>query len=79
MDSDSHRARFSKNSKIRLNNTPREQDAYTPTREMISHHQFVKPTWLVHFTDIPWEIASEGFVYGHDDMASLGLTTHFYR
>jgi hypothetical protein len=34
-------------------------------------------TWLVHFTDDPYGIASKGFVYGVDQMDKLGLTTYF--
>lgn len=34
-------------------------------------------TWLVHFTDAPWDIASQGFKYGVDQMDRLGLTTYF--
>ena len=32
-------------------------------------------TWLVHFTDKPYDIQKEGFKYGIDQMDRLGLTT----
>jgi len=34
-------------------------------------------TWLVHFTDHPYDIASQGFTIGMDQMDKLGLTTYY--
>lgn len=48
-----------------------------PVYEHMSFERLVKPTWLVHFTDDPSEIASEGFKYGWENTEGLGLTTHF--
>jgi len=36
-----------------------------------------RQTWLAHFTDDPWSIASSGFKYGMMDVDRLGLTTYF--
>lgn len=33
-------------------------------------------TWLIHFTDDPEDIATEGFKYGMYDPSKLGLTTY---
>lgn len=46
-----------------------------PSYEHLDYRGFVKPTWLVHFTDEPWAIEREGFSYGHDEAYNLGLTT----
>lgn len=48
-----------------------------PAYEHMSFNRLVKPTWLVHFTDDPYAIASEGFTHGWDSTEGLGLTTHF--
>jgi hypothetical protein len=34
-------------------------------------------TWLVHFTNHPYDIASQGFTIGMDEMDKLGLTTYY--
>lgn len=36
-----------------------------------------RDTWLVHFTDKPYDIASQGFTIGMDQMDKLGLTTWY--
>ena len=36
-----------------------------------------RTTWLVHFTDSPYDISAEGFKIGMDNMDRLGLTTWF--
>jgi hypothetical protein len=36
-----------------------------------------RTTWLVHFTDHPYDIAAQGFTIGIDQMDKLGLTTWF--
>jgi len=36
-----------------------------------------RTTWLVHFTDHPYDIAQQGFTIGMDQMDKLGLTTWF--
>lgn len=52
------------------------EDPYTrPTKDQMQYRRFAKPGWLVHFTDDPWGIASDGFIYGHDDIEGLALTT----
>lgn len=48
-----------------------------PVYEHMSYERLVKPTWLVHFTDDPEKIASDGFKYGWESLEGLGLTTHF--
>jgi len=48
-----------------------------PVYEHMSFNRLVKPTWLVHFTDDPLDIAENGFKYGWDSTEGLGLTTHF--
>lgn len=35
-----------------------------------------RTTWLIHFSDKAWNIASEGFKRGVDDVRYLGLTTY---
>ena len=37
-----------------------------------------RSTWLVHFTNRPYDVANQGFTIGMDDMDRLGLTT-WYR
>lgn len=38
-----------------------------------------RTTWMVHFTDDPWAIRRDGFLYGTDSMEYLGLTTDFNK
>lgn len=52
-----------------------DDDADAPAYRHFDSPSFLKPTWLVHFTDDPDSIASSGFRYGHDDYRGLGLTT----
>ena len=47
-----------------------------PANQDMDFSQFVKPTWLVHFTDDAWSVSAEGFKFGHEDVSGLGLTTH---
>lgn len=46
-----------------------------PATEYFSGAKIEKPGWLVHFTNDPDSIASDGFMYGHPDTIGLGLTT----
>lgn len=48
-----------------------------PAYQEMEYRRFVKPTWLVHFTDDPDEIAEKGFIYGFGDYRGLALTTHY--
>ncbi len=48
-----------------------------PVYEHMEYSRLVRPTWLVHFTDDPDDIAENGFKYGWDGTEGLGLTTHF--
>lgn len=50
---------------------------HRPAYEHMSFNRLVRPTWLIHFTDDPEAIASEGFTHGWDSTTGLGLTTHF--
>ena len=45
----------------------------TPDR----HRLLPRTTWLIHFTNNPWEIAREGFQIGAPDIGRLGLTRYF--
>jgi hypothetical protein len=36
-----------------------------------------RDTWLIHFTDDPYDIARYGFQYGGEDYTRIGLTTHY--
>ena len=45
-----------------------------PPYETMSHEQFLKPGWMVHFTDDAKGIAAAGFMFGHRDMEGLALT-----
>jgi len=48
-----------------------------PATEFFMHPSIATPDWLVHFTDDPYRIASEGFIYGHWSYEGLGLTTYY--
>jgi len=48
-----------------------------PAYEHMAYSRLVRPTWLVHFTDDPLDIAENGFKYGWESTEGLGLTTHF--
>lgn len=53
-------------------------DAMSPSYLSLDYKNVVKPsTWLVHFSDDAASIGEEGFLSGHEDMNTLGLTTHF--
>jgi len=54
-----------------------DMGADRPAYEHMSFSRLVRPTWLVHFTDDPESIQSDGFQYGWDSTEGLGLTTHF--
>ena len=60
-----------------VQNRPPSDMADSPAYEAMSYNSFVKPTWLVHFTDDPYSIAKEGFQYGHEDTHGLALTTWY--
>lgn len=47
-----------------------------PAYISLEFQQYNKPTWLVHFTNHPWEIAQQGFSFGHPDFHGLHLTTY---
>jgi len=49
---------------------------HSPSYETMDYLSFVKPTWLIHFTDDPRDIAQKGFQFGHNDLMGLHLTTH---
>ena len=53
-------------------------EASLPTYIYMSYPELLKrTTWLVHFSDAAYDIATAGFEYGHWDMTTLGLTTWF--
>ena len=60
-----------------VQNRPPSDMTDSPAYEAMSYNSFVKPTWLVHFTDDPYSIAREGFKYGHEDTHGLALTTWY--
>lgn len=60
-----------------VQNRPPSDMTDSPAYEAMSYNSFVKPTWLVHFTDDPYSIAKEGFKYGHEDTHGLALTTWY--
>jgi len=73
--SDADLARFREHVEQRVGRG--DMGADRPAYEHMSFNRLVRPTWLVHFTDDPYEIASDGFQYGWDSTEGLGLTTHF--
>jgi len=58
-----------------VRNEPR-YDLINPPYEDMEYNKFIKPTWLIHFTDEPWEIERHGFIYGHEGTEGLHLTTY---
>jgi hypothetical protein len=53
-----------------------DNDPYSrPVKETLSYNRLAKPGWLVHFTNDPWGIAHKGFIYGHEELEGLALTT----
>ncbi len=73
--SDADLARFREHVESRVQRGDMGPDR--PAYEHMSFNRLVKPTWLVHFTDDPESIASDGFTHGWDSTEGLGLTTHF--
>jgi len=48
-----------------------------PPHESMDYRSYVKPTWLIHFTDDARSIADNGFEFGHEEMdRGLHLTTN---
>lgn len=45
-----------------------------PAYEAMSYDRFIKPQWLIHFTDDPHSISRKGFLYGHDGFDGLSHT-----
>jgi len=52
------------------------RDILGPPYEHVDYEKLIKPTWLIHFTDDPWEIVRHGFIYGHEGTEGLHLTTY---
>lgn len=50
-------------------------DVWGPAYQHFEYESFIKPTWLIHFTDNPQEIKQNGFSFGHEEFSGLGLTT----
>ena len=49
---------------------------YAPAYETLEYEgDSPSMNWQVHFTNEPWDIASQGFKYGHPDMEGVALTT----
>ena len=46
-----------------------------PSYYFFDEIKLLPETWLIHFTDKPFEISKNGFKYGVNDMKKLGLTT----
>lgn len=55
-------------------------DADRPSTFYFTYGSLLKrTTWLVHFSDDPWDIKRDGFIYGTDRMDRLGLTTYIRK
>lgn len=52
-------------------------DIDNPAYETMEYKKYIKPTWLIHFTDNPWSIKKSGFTQGHDEFRGIHLTTWF--
>jgi len=48
-----------------------------PAYMTMGYSEYVKPTWLVHFTDDAASIERNGFEYGHEEFEGLHLTTWY--
>jgi len=60
-----------------INSLMRIDPSSAPSTAFFSRAQLVKrQTWLIHFSDNAYDIASEGFKYGVDQMDRLGLTNY---
>ena len=51
-------------------------ESLEPAYRHLDFRRIQNPGWLVHFTNEPWSIVKEGFIYGHEEYSGLGLTTH---
>jgi len=47
----------------------------SPAYEFLDFRGYRKAGWLVHFTDEPESVASDGFIYGHPEIEGVHLTT----
>lgn len=61
-----------------INNNPEEAPSYMHIN-LNDLHPLPRNTWLIHFTDNPFEIKQDGFKYGNDDITKLGLTTWYKK
>lgn len=50
---------------------------HTKTAFTLENDKLLKRlTWLIHFTNEPFEICKHGFIYGVDNISNLGLTVY---
>jgi len=52
-----------------------QEDTTTPAYRHFDYERIQTPGWLVHFTDDAFGVAWKGFLYGHEEVEGLGLTT----
>lgn len=50
-----------------------------PPYESVDYKKFIKPTWLVHFTNDPNSISEEGFTKGWEGIEGLAYTSYYNR
>lgn len=50
-----------------------------PPYEIMNYTKFIKPTWLLHFTNDPEGISNEGFSQGWENIEGLAYTTHYNK
>ena len=50
-----------------------------PPYEIMDYSKFIKPTWLIHFTNDPDSISTNGFTQGWEDIEGLAYTTHYQK
>lgn len=61
-----------------IDNLQRNDPTEAPTwvhMELSNQKLLPRNTWLIHFTNYPYDIADQGFTIGIDQMDKLGLTT----
>jgi hypothetical protein len=72
-----HKDQFVKWLGNKLSSDMSGSDAYAPTYLFMTGAKLVpRQTWLIHFSDDAYDIASNGFEFGAEDFTAIGLTTH---
>lgn len=51
-----------------ISNSPDYTSGHSTPHQTMSYKGYVKPTWLIHFTDHAQDISDSGFKYGHSDI-----------